>query len=130
MVVGTRGVRSALFAFLPVIPVRQKSAHAEGAAELDPNDPCLHGGSAEGRVRSHIVPRFVMKAMSETSATGYLRTTVAPNVRVQDGPWDYLLRRACEARFSAWETPFATNVSPVRPKDIGGLYDTGPGLPC
>lgn len=28
---------------------------------LDPKEPCLLCGNAEGRVRSHIVPRFVVK---------------------------------------------------------------------
>ena len=78
--------------------------------KLNKNDPCLLCGRFGGRVRSHIFPQFVSRYLRETSATGYIRMSAAPNKRVQAGPWDYLLCQRCEALISPWETRFAKKV--------------------
>lgn len=61
-------------------------------------------------VTSHIIPAFVYRELKRTSATGHMRFSSNPNVRVQDGlklPW---LCNDCEQRFSAWERKFANEV--------------------
>jgi hypothetical protein len=60
--------------------------------------------------QSHIVPAFVYRWLKETSVTGYLRAGQNPRRRVQDGLKRHLLCARCEARFSAWETAFATKI--------------------
>ncbi len=84
--------------------------HEFPPAKLDQSGPCLLCGSTAGRVRSHVIPAFVTRALRESSATGYLRHSTAPNRRVQGGPWDYMLCEVCEGRFNKWETLFATKV--------------------
>ena len=75
--------------------------------KLDQNSPCLLCGKGK-RVESHIIPRFVIRGMIETSATGFYRSSLAPNIRQQGGgPSDYLLCQHCEALFSRWENEFA-----------------------
>jgi hypothetical protein len=59
---------------------------------------------------SHVIPSFVYKWLKETSATGFLRFSDAPNKRVQDGYKEYWLCLACEQRLNIWETQFATNI--------------------
>ena len=59
---------------------------------------------------SHVIPSFVYKWLKETSATGFLRFSDAPNKRVQDGYKQYWLCLSCEQRLNVWETQFATNV--------------------
>ena len=80
------------------------------AGILEPDGPCLLCGSTSGRLDSHIFPAFVMRWMKQTSATGYMRVTVVPNLRIQDGPREHMLCADCEARLSKWETAFATKV--------------------
>lgn len=59
---------------------------------------------------SHIIPKFVSKWMKETSATGYLRQGVQPNLRKQDFSTERLLCGDCENLFSKWETIFAETI--------------------
>jgi hypothetical protein len=59
---------------------------------------------------SHFVPSFVFRWLKATSATGYIRFSLRPNVRAQDGPKSPMLCTACEARFNKWETEFANHV--------------------
>lgn len=61
-------------------------------------------------VQSHIIPKFVAKWLKDTSATGYLRQGVSPNVRKQDFPKIELLCHECEGRFSFWEKQFSEKV--------------------
>lgn len=61
-------------------------------------------------LQSHILPAFVFRDLKRNSATGHIRFSDRPNVRVQDGikrPW---LCQDCEQRFSAWERKFANEV--------------------
>jgi hypothetical protein len=59
---------------------------------------------------SHVIPSFVYKWLKETSATGFLRFSDAPNKRVQDGYKEHWLCLPCEQRLNVWETQFATDV--------------------
>ncbi len=53
--------------------------------------------------QSHIVPSFFGAYLKETSATGYLRGALTPNLRVQDLSKEALLCDSCEGRLSVWE---------------------------
>jgi len=55
---------------------------------------------------SHIVPSFFGTYLKETSATGYLRGAIAPNLRRQDLLKRRLLCDCCEGRFGAWEKEY------------------------
>lgn len=57
-------------------------------------------------MRSHIVPSFFGAYLKETSATGYLRGALAPNLRKQDLLTKELLCSECEGRLSVWEKDF------------------------
>lgn len=61
---------------------------------------------------SHIIPAFIVRWLKETSATGYIRFTVNPNKREQDGPKGPFLCADCEQVLSKWETPFAQEFWP------------------
>jgi hypothetical protein len=81
--------------------------HVPGLKPLLADAPCALCGSLAGLELSHLVPKFVFRHASVRAPTGYLRTTLAPNVRYQDGPKEYLLCRSCEGHFSKWENSFA-----------------------
>lgn len=75
---------------------------------LDRNLPCaLCGGNDKPRQLSHIIPAFIFKHTSVRSPTGYIRNSLMPNRRMQDGPKDYILCASCEQTFSDWERPFS-----------------------
>jgi hypothetical protein len=59
---------------------------------------------------SHVIPAFIFRWVRETSGSGYLRFSMEPNKRVQDGVKFYWLCRLCEARFSRYEDFFARHV--------------------
>ena len=61
-------------------------------------------------VSSHIIPKFTVKWLKKTSATGYIRMVKKPNLRKQDLPKVKLLCNDCENRFSKWEKLFAENI--------------------
>jgi hypothetical protein len=83
------------------------SLQIPGAPLLDPNLPCALCGSHNKRQLSHIIPSFVFKHASVRSPTGFLRTNLTPNRRVQDGPKDYILCSPCEQMFGVWEQTFS-----------------------
>ena len=56
---------------------------------------------------SHVVPAFVFRWLRETSANSHIRSTKAPNLRVQDGPQQHWLCSDCEMRLGKSETSFA-----------------------
>ncbi len=62
-------------------------------------------GLAELR-QSHIVTSFFGPYLKETSATGYLRSPTAPNLRIQDLSKEELLCDSCEGRFAVWEKDY------------------------
>ena len=58
---------------------------------------------------SHILPRFVYRAIKSDSPTGFFRNPYSPNCRVQDGDKVRLLCTQCEQRFGSAEREFATH---------------------
>lgn len=56
---------------------------------------------------SHIQPRFVGKWLKNTSPSPRFRTTIAPNVPVQDLKKLHLLCESCEQHIGRWERHFA-----------------------
>lgn len=71
---------------------------------------CALCGSYKALLKSHIVPKFTVDWLKRTSATGYLRDALQPNVRKQDGPKQRLLCADCEALFSIFEKKFAERI--------------------
>ena len=63
-------------------------------------------------LESHIIPAFIIRWFKATSATGYIRFTINPNKREQDGPKGPFLCQDCENRLGKWETAFAENFWP------------------
>ena len=59
---------------------------------------------------SHIVPKFVIRWLRNSSAGSPLRAGGKPNVRIQDGPKLHLLCLKCEEQLSQWETLFARHI--------------------
>jgi hypothetical protein len=66
---------------------------------------------------SHIVPAFAGRFLKESSATGYLRDAVNPNVRRQDLDKEPLLCSECEQIFSNWEREFSIRAFPLIQED-------------
>lgn len=75
-----------------------------------PVDVCRLCGETALLQESHVIPKFIFRWAKETSATGYFRFGESPNKRQQDGPKQYWLCTACEARLNEFETPFANQV--------------------
>ena len=69
-------------------------------------------------VKSHIIPKFVFDWIKKTSATGYLRFGIEPNLRRQDGPKEKLLCNQCEVRLSVWEGKFSKEIFTPYQKEI------------
>jgi hypothetical protein len=59
--------------------------------------------------RSHIIPRFAVQWVKDTSLTGYLRNLTSPK-RQQETRRPYLLCAACEERLSLDERQFAQRI--------------------
>lgn len=59
---------------------------------------------------SHSIPKFVYQWVKDTSITSYLRSSDNVNLRMQDGPKEYLLCGECEGFLSAMETEFAEKI--------------------
>lgn len=78
--------------------------------------------------QSHIVPAFFGSYLKETSATGYLRSGEAPNLRLQDLPKQNLLCDGCEGRFAVWEKAFKEEVLPLVQSDGFKELRYGPTL--
>jgi len=57
-----------------------------------------------------MLPKFVIKWIKDTSATGYFRMATNPNRRQQDGKKMEFLCNNCEQRFSVFEKYFAEHV--------------------
>lgn len=66
---------------------------------------------------SHIIPKFAGKYLKDTSATGYLRDAVNPNIRRQDLIKAPLLCADCEQIFSNWESDFSRLAFPILQSD-------------
>ena len=59
---------------------------------------------------SHVIPKFVVKWLKDTSATGYVRQAEKPNIRKQDIDTRRLLCDSCEGMLSRFETLFANRI--------------------
>jgi 5-methylcytosine-specific restriction endonuclease McrA len=70
---------------------------------------CALCGSKKKLKLSHIIPRFVVKWLKDTSASGFLRTG-DPGDRIQDAFKINLLCEDCEGLFSVWENYFAEHL--------------------
>jgi hypothetical protein len=71
------------------------------------NHKCNLCGSDSRLQKSHIIPKFVISYLKETSATGFIRHGVNINVRKQDMPKIELLCFSCEQLFSKREKRFS-----------------------
>lgn len=70
---------------------------------------CRLCGKEANLLNSHIIPRFVIRWIKETSATGFLRGAEDPDTRIQDYH-EELLCEDCEMVFSNFEREFASNI--------------------
>ena len=59
---------------------------------------------------SHLIPKFVVRWMKNTSITGYLRDKNNVGKRSQDLAKEFWLCRKCEELFSKWESEFAKKI--------------------
>jgi hypothetical protein len=73
-------------------------------------DTCAFCRNRRELRESHIIPKFVLDWLKETSGTGYLRFSHSPNKREQDGPKIPLLCNDCERTFGVWETQVSKNI--------------------
>src|SRR6266850_7658716 len=76
----------------------------------------------------HIIPAFVYRWLKDTSATGFLRDGLTPNVRMQDGWRRYWFCRRCENTMSRFERAFADSLFPLIVRDAPVPYPHGPWL--
>jgi hypothetical protein len=60
--------------------------------------------------KSHIIPKFAVEYLKRTSATGYIRQAVNPNLRKQDIERTRLLCSRCESKLSLWEKRFSESL--------------------
>jgi len=77
---------------------------------------------------SHVVPAFVFRWLRESSGNSHIRSTEAPNRRVQDGPQKHWLCLECEARLGRSETAFATDLFHPYLARSGERFRYGPWL--
>ena len=71
---------------------------------------CKLCGSDSPLQRSHIVPKFIVKYLKETSVTGFIRQGININVRKQDFLKIELLCVSCEQLFSKRERFFSEEI--------------------
>lgn len=73
--------------------------------------PCKLCGMDSRLLESHILPSFVFRWLkSRSGASGHIRMTDNPNLRVQDGLKEHWLCLACEGLIGRDETVFANQV--------------------
>lgn len=77
---------------------------------------------------SHVIPKFVFRAIKSDSPTGYFRNPNQPNRRVQDGDTCNLLCQLCEQRFSDAERKFANEVFHPFHNEDRNEFNYGPWL--
>ena len=82
-------------------------------------DRCALCAQSSDLQASHIIPSFVFHWLRDSSATGHIRFSETPNMRVQDGWKPRMLCRDCEQRFAVWEKAFAENCFvPILKEDV------------
>jgi hypothetical protein len=67
-------------------------------------------GKSDNLCESHIIPKFVICYIKDTSITGRLRNTLSPNIALQDGPKYPIFCNSCEQILSIEEKLFAKNI--------------------
>lgn len=77
---------------------------------------------------SHVIPRFVFRAIKSDSPTGFFRNPNNPNLRRQDGDKVRLLCTDCEQRFGDAEKEFAINIFSDFHQDDQDHFSYGPWL--
>lgn len=77
---------------------------------MNSGDLCALCQNSKPLLESHIIPSFVFKWLKGRSATGHIRNTERPNIRVQDGLKKPLLCGECESNFNRVETLFANKL--------------------
>lgn len=77
---------------------------------------------------SHVVPAFVFRWLRDSSGNSHMRSTEAPNRRVQDGPQRHWLCLGCEARLGRSEANFATQLFHPYLARSGNRFRYGPWL--
>ncbi len=93
-----------------------------------PVDACALCQSSQPLRESHIIPRFVFDWLVESSATGYMRSGPAPNLRVQDGVKQHLLCDKCESLLSVWENEAARSLFRPYHRDTSAVIAYGSWL--
>src|SRR5262245_34420377 len=66
-------------------------------------DACPLCGSIGPLRESHVIPRFVLDWLLQSSSTGFMRSGTIPNRRIKGGMKLHLLCDSCEGRLSGWE---------------------------
>lgn len=77
---------------------------------------------------SHVIPRFVFRAIKSDSPTGFFRNPNNPNLRRQDGDKLRLLCSDCEQRFGSAENAFASNIFSDFHRNDRDHFSYGPWL--
>lgn len=93
-----------------------------------PISDCKLCGNTSELQNSHVVPAFVFRWLRESSGNGHLRSTLNPNLRIQDGPKEYWLCSRCEANFNSSETAFANQIFHPYLQAAGHRLRYGPWL--
>ena len=73
------------------------------------SEECRLCGEEADLQNSHVIPRFVIRWIKNTSATSLLRGAEDPDTRIQDYH-EKMLCEDCEQSFSDYERMFATNI--------------------
>lgn len=71
---------------------------------------CRLCGEERELLASHVLPAFIFRWFKATSATGHIRLSGRPNLRLQDGERRRWFCAACEQRIGTWEARFATDI--------------------
>lgn len=89
---------------------------------------CALCGSEAKLCKSHMIPKFVTKWLRKTSATGFLRRPVDPNVRRQDAAKLKLLCPSCEGLLSPEEREFRQVIFAPLHNRTADRFEYGPWL--
>ncbi len=96
---------------------------------LPPQAACaLCGEVGTELVESHIIPASLVQELRATAATGHIRGSHAPNLRVQDTETWKLLGRECEERLGRWEQAFIERVHRPYQEAPSAAHEYGPWM--
>jgi hypothetical protein len=79
----------------------------ECAATMPQRGNCLLCQEDAELQHSHVLPAFAFRWLRESSGSGFIRTSRAPNLRAQDGEKRYWLCSDCEQDFGELEKAFS-----------------------